>query len=400
MLPGITGILAVIVIFQLLFVCILLVTYPRGKRLSNILFAGFFLAVCLNFTDGVLVLGKAYLNYPGFAFIGNTFSLLFGPLLYLYTRSVVYRDFMLTWPMVLHALPFLIVLGFSIYSYHLQPIELKLFILQSAGNLEYPGVLYVVGALIYLQFFTYGVFSLLQVRKYRATIRDNFSATSRINLNWLSWTIILFMIVIGIGLLNTLSTISSLEQYYQTTLVIITLAIFVFINRILFRAMRQPEIFEGIDGHETDLPSNETTVDVPESLEVLTVATTRKYADSTLTQAEKESIRMHILAYMDTGKPYLEPELTLDQFAAHLSLKPRVVSQVINECIGQNFFDFINRYRIREAERLLNNPADKKITVLEVLYEVGFNSKSSFNTLFKKYTGTTPSAFRKQHMQN
>jgi len=64
--------------------------------------------------------------------------------------------------------------------------------------------------------------------------------------------------------------------------------------------------------------------------------------------------------------------------------------------LGQNFYDFINRYRILEAKQLLTNPKDPKITVLEVLYEVGFNSKSSFNTLFKKYTGLTPTEFRKK----
>jgi AraC-like DNA-binding protein len=66
--------------------------------------------------------------------------------------------------------------------------------------------------------------------------------------------------------------------------------------------------------------------------------------------------------------------------------------------LQQNFFDFINRYRIEEAQRLLTDPPDKKITVLEVLYECGFNSKSSFNTLFKKHTGLTPSEFKKKNM--
>jgi AraC-like DNA-binding protein len=99
---------------------------------------------------------------------------------------------------------------------------------------------------------------------------------------------------------------------------------------------------------------------------------------------------------MQNDKPYLEPELTLEQLASKLSLKPRVLSQAINEILGQNFYDFINRYRIEEASRLLTNPSDEKITILEVLYEVGFNSKSSFNTLFKKYTGLTPTEFRKK----
>jgi AraC-like DNA-binding protein len=99
---------------------------------------------------------------------------------------------------------------------------------------------------------------------------------------------------------------------------------------------------------------------------------------------------------METVKPWLDPDLTLEQLAGQLALRPRVLSQVINEDLGQNFFEFINRYRIGEAKALLMDPADKKMTVLEVLYQVGFNSKSSFNTLFKKQTGVTPSEFKKK----
>ena len=100
---------------------------------------------------------------------------------------------------------------------------------------------------------------------------------------------------------------------------------------------------------------------------------------------------------MQSTKPYLEPELTLDVLASQLSVKSKFLSQTINELLQQNFFEFINNYRISEAKRLLTNPKDKKITVLEVMYEVGFNSKSSFNTLFKKDTGITPSEFKKKN---
>lgn len=100
--------------------------------------------------------------------------------------------------------------------------------------------------------------------------------------------------------------------------------------------------------------------------------------------------------YTQTQKPYLEPELTLDDLAQRLGVRPKVLSAALNEGLGQHFFDYVNRYRVGEAKRLLTNPADPKITVLEVMYQVGFNSKSSFNTLFRKYTGQTPSAVKKQ----
>ena len=111
---------------------------------------------------------------------------------------------------------------------------------------------------------------------------------------------------------------------------------------------------------------------------------------------ERKKIAQNAADFMKNNKPYLDPELTLDQLAALLSLKPRALSQAINEILNQNFFDFINRYRIEEAAKLLANPIDKKVTVLEVLYEVGFNSKSSFNALFKKYMGLTPTEFKRK----
>ncbi len=115
--------------------------------------------------------------------------------------------------------------------------------------------------------------------------------------------------------------------------------------------------------------------------------------------ADKEKSRLvdKLQQHMQAHKPYMQPDLTLDELAGQLSVKPKLLSQSINEILQQNFFEFINYYRIEEAKRLLTRPKDKKITVLEVMYEVGFNSKSSFNTLFKKLTGLTPSEFKKNH---
>ena len=95
-------------------------------------------------------------------------------------------------------------------------------------------------------------------------------------------------------------------------------------------------------------------------------------------------------------KPYLNPDLNLDNLAETLSIPTRNLSQIINVAFNQNFFDFISDYRIHEARRVLSDPAYKKQTILDILYEVGFNSKSSFNQLFKKKTGMTPSEFRKK----
>lgn len=374
----------------MLFLFVFLVLHRKGKRLSNILLGSFFLAVCLNFIDGILIFHNAFDEHPGLAFIGNNFSLLFGPLLYLYTKSVIYKDFRISANDLLHGIPFLAFLFFSLLSYHVQPPEMKRYILNAAGKQQLPAVLYLIGILLYAQFYAYTFASLNLLNRYRQTISNRFSEINKINLNWLQSTIILFMVVIGIGMLNAFISLTPLLEYFNATLTLIILMIFLFINRILFKALQQPAIFEGIQEEDTALPQSSTTP-LNEALPLKQA----KYAASSLAEKEKEQLKARVLLYMQKERPYLEPQLTLEELADMLKIKPKILSQIINECLNQNFFDFINRYRIDEAKRLLMNPEGKKITVLEILYEVGFNSKSSFNTLFKKYTGITPSEFKR-----
>ncbi len=98
---------------------------------------------------------------------------------------------------------------------------------------------------------------------------------------------------------------------------------------------------------------------------------------------------------MDTGKPYLNAELSLPVLAGQMHLSVHELSYVINEAYQENFFSFVNRYRIDQAKRLLLSDAFDKLNVLGVAYESGFNSKTTFNTAFKKSTGMAPSAFAK-----
>jgi len=167
---------------------------------------------------------------------------------------------------------------------------------------------------------------------------------------------------------NSLLAQTSLATYSLVGLNIVILAMLIFTVTILVKALQKPYFFSF---SETENPADEI------SSSTLTSVTNSE-------RIEKEKKAQDLLNYMRNKKAYLEPELTLEQLASQLALKPRVLSQTINEILGQNFYDFINRYRIEEAARLLTNPKDKKITILEVLYEVGFNSKSSFNNFIQK----------------
>jgi AraC-like DNA-binding protein len=92
----------------------------------------------------------------------------------------------------------------------------------------------------------------------------------------------------------------------------------------------------------------------------------------------------------------MDSSLSVYDLAKQINVPSRDLSIAINHHLNKHFFDFVNEYRIKKAMEIFKNTNDEKLTVLEVLYEVGFNSKSSFNTAFKKFTGTTPSEFKKK----
>lgn len=122
-----------------------------------------------------------------------------------------------------------------------------------------------------------------------------------------------------------------------------------------------------------------------------------KYATSKLTGTDIQKYARELTHYMKTHKPYLTASLTIDDLSEKLSVPSWQLSQVINEYFHQNYFNFVNRYRIEEAKQLLTEYSNGRRTVLEVLYEVGFNTKSAFNIAFKKHTGMTPTEFKNFH---
>jgi AraC-like DNA-binding protein len=173
-----------------------------------------------------------------------------------------------------------------------------------------------------------------------------------------SWIITLAHVEI-IGLKYILALLSILTNFF-------------FATALVYKGLKQPEFFSGIEEKS-------------------------KYAQSKLTKHESEKHVEQLLQFMKKSKPYLEPSLSLTELAENLDIHPRYLSQEINDTLNQNFYDFVNSYRVEEAKKFFSDPVTRKKTVLEILYEVGFNSKSVFNNAFKKQTGITPTQFKKNH---
>ncbi|MBN2246563.1 MAG: helix-turn-helix domain-containing protein [Candidatus Aminicenantes bacterium] len=120
-----------------------------------------------------------------------------------------------------------------------------------------------------------------------------------------------------------------------------------------------------------------------------------KYKTSGIDQSRIDEIIPKLVQLMEEEKLYLDAGLTLKDLARKLRIHYNHLSRIINERFGLSYNDFINRYRIAEAQRMLGDPKNKDMNILDIIYEAGFYSKSVFNTAFKKFTGKTPSEYRR-----
>lgn len=370
-------ILGSIILFQLLFSIVFLLSVPQGKKTSNRLLAAFFLLLWLNLLDGILSFTEFYLRYPALAHLEDGFIFLLGPVLYFYTLSLTLKDFSFGKRHAVHFIPFVAVTLLFQFYYHRQSAPYQQFIQQAIVQQDLPVTFYVTALIIYAHVISYIGAAIFRVHQYRTKIRDQFSSVVKINLEWLTFMLYTIAVVLMISIVTTFSPITGLKQYHVVFFFISLLFLLMFVTVILWKSIQQPLLFSGIK-------------DEPVS----------KYQGSFLTETEKSEIRQQVERVMDIQKLYLQPELTLEQLAEVIHTSPRKLSQVINELFKQNFYDFINSYRIDEAKRILSDVTHHKLTILEVMYLCGFNSKSSFNTIFKTKTGMTPTLFRKQSLES
>lgn len=120
----------------------------------------------------------------------------------------------------------------------------------------------------------------------------------------------------------------------------------------------------------------------------------KPYKNSSLTQADRERFKSEILVYMNNEKPYLNPDLKQTDLALNMGISTHNFSEVLYYCFGQNFYNFINSYRVVKAQELIKSDTYKDAKIIAIAFDSGFKSKTSFNRVFKKHTGVTPSEYR------
>ncbi|MCP3875694.1 MAG: helix-turn-helix transcriptional regulator [Desulfobacteraceae bacterium] len=332
-------------------------------------------------------------HYLHFAQTYRPLPFLIWALLYFYIKAMTNPDFRFQLKDSIHLIPFLLY-TLLLLPFFLSGPSVKI---EAASTPLPPHYFFAVLLQTTLLFF-YLIQSHKILRDHRRRIQEIFANTEKVKLVWLEYLLAAFGIIWLVAFIIFLSGIR-----YKTDFVIPPALLCLAIYGIGFYALKQPEIFKNIkiDTFHIEPENKLTNPSVTnfgkrsQSAEQLkNPKRYPKYEYSMLTQQDLSSYRQKLIKYLEHDKPYLSNDLKLQDIADYLELPSYQLSQVINTELNCNFYTLINSYRIDEAKRHLINPAKQHLAILEIAYEVGFNSKSAFNTSFKKSTDTTPSQYK------
>lgn len=362
--------------------------HPKRERSVNI-----FLALYVLATSFIISI-PFYLKVIGWqnSYFIQPVALLTGPFLYLYLRSfkenITWRKFL---PHLLLPGLYFVFIYWNVYYYgH-----------KYAGLKEVPAELLQSPRTIFIQLIkpAQQIFYFFLARKvllsYRQSINHLFSETSRFDLNWAKYLLNGFLILV-LCFVVIFPLMVRFPDRFDLLLLINMVIATPYIYIATYKGMMQHTIWQIQPG------TNKTTVvHEMEETEKATGTDDQKsnVVRTGLGREKIEELSRRITHLMKKEKLYQETELTLQQLAKKLQVPAYQVSQTLNEGMGKNFYDLVNGYRVNEAKTLLLDSRNRNFTILSVGFEAGFNSKTTFNTVFKKFTGLTPTEFRNQDTQ-
>lgn len=358
------------------------VMVKRPKHVTDWLLLSFLLLIAFKFL--ILIMGSIHGDFLDTDFSSGIIPLTFGPFIFLYSRFLISAHKRFHATHLLHFLPVVILtatyfiffqgkLGFNDQDF-----------LKDDGYLP----VRVAYAAFYFAFtLTYTILTFIVLRNYNKSLSDRFSfSTGENKLYWLyflaSWFTLSFFSYFIIGGMNAVN----FREVYNSQIVFnggLTLLTFI----ISYFGLRQPHLFKRVlelKEERAKLPVEKTSTEKPKE-------TTEKQGEI---ENAKELIE-HLNQFMESERPFLNPELNVQDLATHLNIPRPQLTVLLNNYIGKNFFTYVNEYRIEAVKSKLTNPDLEHLTLLAIAYDSGFNSKSAFNTIFKQYVGVTPSEYKK-----
>jgi AraC-like DNA-binding protein len=377
--------ITLIIVFVSWVLVAFLLTAKTKNKTSNILLA-VFLIVNAQDSSGMFASLFVYPKFPGWGMIINSTVFFKMPLLYLYVLSVIYSDFKLQKKHLLHALTWAINIIFLTPHFFAVDFDDKWAFLNE-NNIEKTPEIWASYILIHLQMVIYFIMCFVAIKKYKLLLLENYSNASLFNYKWLFQFILLFGIEAAIATFKNVFLFVHLDMALYITQISVSIFALGFMTWIVLKALHSPELFRGIN---INLQLVKELINKNDPSGILGIENN---------ESELDEIVM-LKNHMMKGEPYLDATLTIEDLSKQMNFATKDLSILINHHLNKHFFDFVNGYRIRKAMDILKNPDKKELTILEILYEVGFNSKSSFNTAFKKHTNQTPTQYREKALKS
>ena len=382
-----TDILMLLASAQGLFLGILILHKYRGLLANRFLTALLFLqsGLLLEMSlQNVAALGE----WPRLVMfiIGSAF--LVGPLHYLYAKYLTRPGEKPGLREILHFVPFLVyeALVLALYNPAADLTQIGSDPESQAAWMENFGYYHLA---VLIQYGSYLVRTQHILREYGRRVRTVFSTLEKVKLTWLrniTWLAMCIVAVYALEFALVLRGIGT-SNYFAFSSVMLAVYVYIMGYLGLFKSevLSNPALRDNLQG------MGRIQVAGSESSPVA------KYDKSGLDQDDLKLYQSKLLTVMEEQSPQTESGLTLDQLAGLVGLSAHNLSEVINRGLGQNFFDFVNGYRVKKVQEDLVDPKKSHLTVLALALDAGFASKSTFNAIFKKHTGLTPTAWRKQH---
>jgi AraC-like DNA-binding protein/multisubunit Na+/H+ antiporter MnhB subunit len=352
-------------IIQSVFIVLLLNNKGVRKGRANIFLSVLLLA--LAFSISHILFAGAVLNHLSARVysIGDPTFYLIAPLLWFYSCELTGQRIRFSWTLPFHFAPFFIIIILSLSLHELPAGHVSDFL---AANHRLVTVFFWVS--VVTQFSWY----LALVRKrwvaYQHFMEQEVSNTENVNISWVRFFMAVFLVINVLFLFSLFVAIHFEPGAWLQKATALTFSLSIF--ALGYKGILQKEIFQ-----------QETTDDKS------------RMPTSVAKEKPDQAIIQQVITYMEEQRPYLDPELTLTSLAKDLNMSRSQLSQLINVGFGDNFYDFVNKYRVEQVKKLMTDPQVKNFNMLGIALEAGFKSKSTFNLIFKRFTGLTPTEYRK-----
>lgn len=340
----------------------------------------------ISLLGGVYGLSGYYKSFPHFTNVADPLFLLYGPLLFLYIFVLTHNK--LPKYYFLHGLPFLLYL-ITFIPFYLQSGEEKVKFAEYIflnDEVPFEALLMQMARVIYLGI--YIIISLRLVINYQKKINESFADIEKISLNKAKITLYFFLVTLIVSIISFL--LGYMFSYsYNVSNNIIGLFVGIIIYALAYATWNTKSV------DETELVNSTIDNSTKKTSEYQNNVKNKGRSSFILNNEQLSEYSSRLKKVIEVDKAYTENEISLSELSTKINIQPYQLSEVISRTYSESFFDFINRHRIEEIKSRLEDPKSDSYSLLGIAMDCGFNSKSSFNSAFKKFAGVTPSEYRK-----